>query len=100
MAVGKTAQLETCEHPKLFRLRLPCSRGELASAVNMLLQLQRMRQPNRSEGEKRAIAEAKALLMNKFAMTEPEAHHSLQKRAMDQGLKLPEMAARILASNA
>ena len=66
----------------------------------MLLQLQRMRQPNRSEGEKRAIAEAKALLMNKFAMTEPEAHHSLQKRAMDQGLKLPEMAAKILASNA
>ena len=100
VAVGKAAQLETCEHPKLFRLRLPCSRGELASAVNMLLQLQRMRQPNRSEGEKRAIAEAKALLMNKFAMTEPEAHHSLQKRAMDQGLKLPEMAARILASNA
>lgn len=32
-------------------------------------------------------------------MTEPEAHHSLQKRAMDQGLKLPEMAAKILASN-
>ena len=28
-AVGKAAQLETCEHPKLFRLRLPCSRGEL-----------------------------------------------------------------------
>ena len=100
VAVGKAAQLETCEHPKLFRLRLPCSRGELASAVNMLLQLQRMRQPDRSEGEKRAIAEAKALLMNKFAMTEPEAHHSLQKRAMDQGLKLPGMAAKILASNA
>ena len=38
--------------------------------------------------------------MNKFAMTEPEAHHYLQKCAMDQGLKLPEMAAKILASNA
>ena len=100
VAVGKAAQLEMCEHPQLFRLRIPCSRGELASAVSMLLQLQRMRQPNRSEGEKRAIVEAKALLMNKFAMTEPEAHHYLQKSAMDRGLKLPEMAAKILASNA
>ena len=100
VAVGKAAQLEMCEHPQLFRLRIPCSRGELASAVSMLLQLQRMRKPNRSEGEKRAIAAAKALLMDKFAMTEPEAHHYLQKRAMDQGLKLPELAAKILASNA
>ena len=100
VAVGKAAQLETCGYPKLFRLRLPCSRGELASAVNMLLQLQRMRKPDRSEGEKRAIAAAKELLMDKFAMTEPEAHHYLQKRAMDQGLKLPELAAKILASNA
>ena len=100
VAVGKAAQLEMCEHPQLFRLRIPCSRGELASAVSMLLQLQRMRQPHRSEAEKRAIAAAKALLMDKFAMTEPEAHHYLQKRAMDQGLKLPELAAKILASNA
>ena len=100
VAVGKAAQLEMCEHPQLFRLRIPCSRGELASAVSMLLQLQRMRQPHRSEEEKRAIAAAKALLMDKFAMTEPEAHHYLQKSAMDRGLKLPEMAAKILASNA
>ena len=100
VAVGKAAQLETCEHPQLFRLRIPCSRGELASAVNMLMQLQRMRRTHRSDEEKRAIAAAKALLMDKFAMTEPEAHHYLQKSAMDRGLKLPEMAAKILASNA
>ena len=39
VAVGKAAQLENCEHPKLFRLRVPCSQGELASAVDMLMQL-------------------------------------------------------------
>ena len=32
--------------------------GELASAVSMLLQLQRMRQPHRSETEKREIGRA------------------------------------------
>ena len=100
MAVGKAAQLENCEHPKLFRLRVPCSQGELASAVDMLMQLMRMRQPQRSEAEKQTVAKAKALLMDKFSLTEPEAHHYLQKSAMDRGLKLPEMAAKILASNA
>ena len=99
VAVGKAGQLENCEHPKIFRLRLPCSRAELASAVNMLLQLQRMRLPHRSEGEKQAVAAAKALLMDKFSMTEPEAHHYLQKGAMDRGLKLAELAQRILQTN-
>ena len=28
VAVGKAAQLETCGYPKLFRLRLPCSRNQ------------------------------------------------------------------------
>ena len=60
VAVGKAAQLENCEHPKLFRLRVPCSQGELASAVDMLMQLMRMRQPQRSEAEKQTVAKAKA----------------------------------------
>ena len=100
VAVGKAAQLENCEHPKLFRLRVPCSQGELASAVDMLMQLMRMRQPQRSEAEKQTVAKAKALLMDKFSLTEPEAHHYLQKNAMDRGLKLTDLAAKILQSNA
>ena len=96
VAVGKAAQLETCGYPKLFRLRLPCSRGELASAVNMLLQLQRMRKPDRSEGEKRAIAAAKALLMDKFAMTEPEAHSYIEQQAMNQRRSKRDIAEDII----
>ena len=60
----------------------------------------RMRQPQRSEAEKQTVAEAKALLMDKFSLTEPEAHHYLQKNAMDRGLKLTDLAAKILQSNA
>ena len=46
------------------------------------------------------VAKAKALLMDKFSLTEPEAHHYLQKNAMDRGLKLTDLAAKILQSNA
>lgn len=100
VAMGKATQLRNCEHPKLFRLCIPCSRDELTSAVNMLLQLQRMRLPHRSEEEKQIVAKAKARLMDQFSMTEPEAHHYLQKNAMDRGLKLTDLAAKILQTNA
>lgn len=42
IAVGRPAQLELCEHPNVFRLSAPCSRGELASAVSILIQLRHM----------------------------------------------------------
>ena len=100
VAVGKAAQLEMCEHPQLFRLRIPCSRGDLKRAVSYVLAVRGWSPQECSAEDNRVIAAAKALLMDKFAMTEPEAHHYLQKRAMDQGLKLPELAAKILASNA
>ena len=96
IAVGRPAQLEFCEHPDVFRLRAPCSKGELISAVNMLIQLRRMRVPRREDGEKQAIREAKELLMCKYGMTEPEAHHYLQKGAMDRCMKMAELAVKIL----
>ena len=99
VAVGRPAQLELCEHPDVFRLSAPCSKGELTSAVNMLIQLQRMRLPRREDGEKQAIHEAKKMLMRKYGMTEPEAHHHLQKGAMDACVKMGELAAKILETD-
>lgn len=99
MVVGRPDQLELCEHPDIFRLCAPCSKGELTSAVNMLIQLHHMRQPRRSEDEKRIIGMAKQYLMEKYAMTEPEAHHFLQKGAMDKGLKLAAFAQKLIETN-
>lgn len=98
LVTGRPAQLELCEHPSLFRLPSPCSKGELASALSMLMQFYQMRLPRRSAEEKQTIEQAKALLMERHAMTEPEAHHALQRGAMDKGLKLTEYAAQILKS--
>lgn len=94
LALGRPEQLELCEHPRVFRLTMPCSRGELLSAVNMLSQLRQMNL--RSPKERDLIARAKEYLMKQYAMTEPEAHHSLQKGAMDKGLKLAEYAERLI----
>ena len=71
-------------------------KGELASAVSMLAQLHQMRLPRRSSEEKQLIEKAKLLLIERQAMTEPEAHHALQKGAMDKGMKLTDYASLLL----
>ena len=99
LSIGRPAQLEFCEHPDLFKLYAPFSKGELTSAVNMLVQLHQMRLPRRTSEEKEILAKAKELLMTQYAMTEPEAHHHLQKGAMDRGMKMTDFAARLLETN-
>lgn len=96
LVTGRPAQLELCEHPDIFRLMAPCSKGELTSAVNMLTQLHQMRLPRRSGEERKLVNKAKELLITKHGMTEPEAHHHLQKGAMNSGMKLADYAAKLL----
>jgi two-component system, response regulator / RNA-binding antiterminator len=47
-------------------------------------------------GERKVIDRAKALLMDKRGMRERDAHRFLQNTAMQKGLKLHEVAARLL----
>ena len=96
LALGKPDQLEMCEHRSLFKLAAPFSRGELTSAVNMLVQLHYMRMPRRSPEEKKLIDSAKALLMSSGGYTEQQAHQALQRMSMRLGIKMTESARRIL----
>ena len=54
--------------------------------------------PKRREEEQKLIRAAKELLMDVNRMTEAEAHRFLQKRSMDSGMKLVEMAQYIIDS--
>jgi response regulator NasT len=46
--------------------------------------------------ERGLVDRAKSLLMDKQSLTEAQAHAKLRKVAMDKGLKLAEVAQRIL----
>jgi response regulator NasT len=46
--------------------------------------------------ERKVIERAKALLMDKRGMTERDAHRFLQNTAMQKGIKLQEVASRLL----
>ena len=45
------------------------------------------------------MEQAKEILMKQKGLTEPEAHHMLQKYAMDHGIKMSDYAADIVRQN-
>ena len=55
--------------------------------------------PRRSGRDRELVEQAKAILMKQLQLTEPEAHHLMQKQAMDHGVKMTDYAAQILKKN-
>ncbi len=94
--IAKPAVLEDCESPEVFRLTVPTSGHTIIGALEMLNQLHRRQMPRRSGAEKELVEQAKKILMAQLHLTEPEAHHLLQKQAMDHSTKMAEYAARIV----
>ena len=94
--IAKPAVLENCETPEIFRLPAPTSGQMILGALEMLNQLHRRQMPRRAGAEKEQVEKAKAILMKQLHLTEPEAHHLLQKQAMDHSMKMTEYAARII----
>ena len=96
--IAKPSILEDCESRDIFRLSLPTTGQTVAGALEMLMQLHREKMPRRTGQDREIVEQAKAILMKQLQLTEPEAHHLLQKQAMDHGVKMTEYAAKILNS--
>jgi response regulator NasT len=58
----------------------------------------RLRAAEASLHERRIIERAKALLMRQRRLSEPEAYRWLRRRAMDQGRRIPDIAAELVAA--
>ncbi len=96
LLLAKPPVLEACEETGIFRLALPASQQAVLGALEMLTQLHRMRLPKRAADEKRIVEQAKALLMRRDGLTEPQAHRALQQYAMNHGLRMADYAAQII----
>lgn len=88
---------------KIVCLAAPFKICDLISSVRLLEQMQlekhrarKKHPPVRDEGEKRAIEQAKMLLMERHGITEAEAHKYLQKSSMDSGTGMAEAARMAL----
>lgn len=88
----------------VISVTMPLKINDLVNSLEMVAEnLERRRRKrrsmpaHRSENDKKVIAEAKALLMERNHMTEEEAHRYLQKTSMDSGTNLVETAEMIFA---
>lgn len=99
LVVAPQDRLNLLREERLIPLPAPTSRSALLEGVERLLQMGREAEKSlsrRDREERELIERAKALLMARNAMTEEEAHHFLQKKSMDQGAKLVQVARRVL----
>ncbi len=97
------APLDTSTDNFLY-LSTPIKTSDLFSTINImqegvtrLRKKAREKRKNRSEEDKKTIDSAKAILMDRHHMTEPEAHKYLQKCSMDSGTDLLETAEMIIS---
>lgn len=93
-------RLDMVRNDALFSLPTPVSRSELIASVRMLLQLgcrqESGLQSKRNQEERQQIQLAKELLMERYNLTEEQAHRFLQKKSMDAGMKLSQIARLVL----
>ena len=102
IAVGQAPMLEMVGNEKVYKIASPIKKNELISTVKMLSEkhvaAHMQNGAKRTESEQKIIDSAKQLLMDRYRMTEPQAHRYIQKRSMDMGLRLISTARIIVNS--
>ena len=98
ICIGKREQLEFCDDERIFKLAVPLNKMDLLCSVEMLMTMDSRYKPKgkKSHTDERLIQTAKQMLIDIYAMSEEQAHRYMQKKSMDTGRKLVEIARIIL----
>ena len=98
MSVVKAERQDMIENEEIFVLPLPVNRERLISSIEMLLGTikKQTSASRRSSDEEELIERAKLYLMEKYRMSEQQAHRFIQKRSMDTGARFADTARQIL----
>lgn len=96
--IGDKLQLDSCENENVFKLSVPLHKTDLICAVEMFTTIESTYKPidEKNVEEHRIINRAKRILIDAYSMTEDQAHRYIQKKSMDTGKKLVDIARIIL----
>lgn len=105
LLLASEQKLESCSGAGFTTLAMPFKTYELVSTLNDMLsgmevrrkQAKKAAPPRRSPEEQLIIDRAKAVLMEKENMTEPEAYRYIQKASMESGNRLIDSAYKVLS---
>lgn len=91
---------------KMIKLIIPFTKHELISSIEMItndfyyaFRKKKKVPPKRSAEEQKVIDDAKAMLMERNGMSEPEAFRYIQKNSMDYSRSMVEAAQMLLMLN-
>ena len=100
LMLATPGDLDKVENRAVVKLPAPVKRSELLTAIGSLFEQSRPHEQKgprpRSKEDRAIIEQAKTLLMDRHGMTEEQAHHAIQKRSMDTGMKMVDMARLVL----
>lgn len=96
--IGNKDQLDNCECDDVFKLAVPLHKNDLICAVDMMTTFSSSYNPSKTKTneEEKIITRAKHVLIDTYSMTEEQAHRYIQKKSMDTGKKLVDIAKIIL----
>lgn len=98
IVVGSRSQLEELESERIFKLAVPLQKMDLVCSLNMLSSMDNyMRLKARDPEEEKLLLRAKRILIGRYSMTEEQAHRYIQKKSMDTGKKLSDIAKIIIS---
>ncbi|NLW12159.1 MAG: ANTAR domain-containing protein [Clostridiaceae bacterium] len=113
LAVVSSRQQSLYERPGMFILTQPFQTDMLADSIRQIMETRQLsftrqmmdKKPRpeltskqRSQEEEKLIAQAKYLLMNRRKFSEPEAHRYLQRRSMESGMRMADLARQLIGS--
>ncbi len=98
ISIVRAEHLEMIDNSDIFAVPLPLNRERLIKSIDVFLgHTEKPKgKPEKTPEEKRIIEKAKLYLMEKYRMTEEQAHRFIQKRSMDNGAKFIDTAKLIL----
>lgn len=104
LLVTSKVHLQEAQGMGIMSISMPLRTDDLVETVSMMSDIiarkrkKRKEKPvQRSETDRRLLAEAKKLLMERNHMSESEAHRYIQKCSMDTGTNMVETAKMILS---
>lgn len=98
MSIVRAEHVDDICNDDIFVLPLPVTRQRLISSINLFLGNipEDKKKGTRSPEENKLIEKAKLFLMERYHMTEQQAHRFIQKRSMDTGARTIDTARTIL----
>ncbi|MBR1444087.1 MAG: ANTAR domain-containing protein [Firmicutes bacterium] len=100
IVIGKFEQICMCDDERIFKLAVPLKREDLVYSVSMIMNFDESgeyHKPKTKNSENHEIVEeAKRVLIDKYDLTEEQAHRYIQKKSMDTGRKIVDIARAIL----